>query len=106
MSKIKHKVMRIGDGYQVQRMFIANGINPIWITKRMGYPDTPGTFVQYRFLNQAIKDIRAESRGKESFIILDKSALKHLKSINFNDINIQILIGNKEENDDAPTAIS
>jgi len=106
MGEIKHKVMRIGEQYQVQRMFISNGINSIWITKRMGYPDTPGAFVQYRFLNQAIKDIRAESRGKESFIILDKSTMKHLKTIKFDAKSINLLVGNKEEKDDAPTAIS
>ncbi len=78
MSKVKHKIMRIGEQYQVQRRFIPDGINSIWITKRMGYPETPGAFVQYRFLNQAIKDIRVESRGKESFIILDKSTMKHV----------------------------
>jgi len=102
---LKHKVMRVGDRYQVQRMFITNGINPMWITKRMGYPDNPGAFVQYRFLNQALKDIRAESRGEESFIILDKSTLKHLRNINFSDKNIDLMLGNKER-EDAPTAIS
>ena len=68
----------------------------MWITKRKGYPDTPGPFVQYRFLNQAIKGIRGERRGIESFIILDKSVLKHLKAINFDDESIKMLIGNKE----------
>jgi hypothetical protein len=106
MSKLKHKVMRVDEQYQVQRMFITDGINPIWITKRMGYPDTPGAFVHYRFLNQAIKDIRAESKGKESFIILDKSTLKHLKQIKFDTKSINMLVGNKEEKDNGPTAIS
>lgn len=106
MAKIKHKVMRVGEQYQVQKMFITNGINPMWITKRTGYPDTPGAFVQYGFLNQAVKDIRTEPRGKESFIILDESALKHLRSINFGIKSINILIGNKKENDDGSTAIS
>ena len=105
MANVRHKILRIGEQYQVQRMFIADGINPIWITKRMGYPETPGAFVQYRFLNQAIKDVRAESRGEESFIILDKSTLKHLRSINFSDRNIDLMLGNKEA-DDVPTAIS
>ncbi|MHA2181813.1 MAG: hypothetical protein ACXAAH_10350 [Promethearchaeota archaeon] len=105
MVKLKHKIMRVGEGYQVQRMFKADGINPIWITKRVGYPDTPGAFVHYRFLNQAIKDIRAERRGIESFIILDKSVLKHLRAINFDDESIKLLVGNKENND-APTTVS
>ena len=96
MNKLKHRIQRVGERYQVQRMFVPDSINPMWITKRTGYPDTPGAFVQYRFLNQAIKDIRAESRGKESFIILDDSTIKHLKNINFSDKNIQILIGNKD----------
>ncbi len=93
--------MRIGEQYQVQRMFIPDGINPMWITKRVGYPKTPGVFVHYRFLNQAIKDIRSEPRGKESFIILDKSTMKHLKTINFDDNSINLLVGNKEEKDAA-----
>jgi hypothetical protein len=87
-------------------MFITNGINPMWITKRSGYPDTPGSFVQYRFLNQAIKDIRAESRGKESFIVLDKSSLKHLKSINFDDESINLLVGNIEESNNVVSTIN
>jgi hypothetical protein len=54
-------------------------------------------------LNQAIKDIRAESRGKESFIVLDKSSLKHLKSINFDDESINLLVGNIEESNNVST---
>jgi hypothetical protein len=52
-----------------------------------------------------MKDIRAERRGIESFIILDKSVLKHLRAINFDDESIKLLVGNKENND-APTTVS
>jgi hypothetical protein len=109
MNKIKHKVVRVGEQYQIQRMFKPDGINPIWVEKRMGYPNTPGEIIQHRFLNQAIKDIRSEKNGKKSFIILNKAALAHLKSINFPQKSIKLLVGNEEknkENENAFQAIS
>jgi len=108
-TRMRHKVLRVGEQYQIQRMFKPDGTNPVWITKRMGYPETPGIFVHHRFLNQAIKDIRAEANGEKSFIVLDQATLAHLRSINFDTESIKLLVGNiefKKEKDDAPTAIS
>jgi len=110
MKNRKHKVLRVGENYQIQRMFKPDGINPVWITKRTGYPNTPpGVFVLHRFLNQAIKDIRAETNGRKSFIILDNATLKHLKNINFDAESIRLLVGNVDEdkeNENAFQAIS
>ena len=106
MKKIKHKISRINNSYQVQKMF-NNGINVVWVTKTKGYPDKPTTAVTYRFLNEAIKDIRAEEPdGKKSEIIVDPEALKYLQTINFTKENLEILLENKEIEADAPTAIS
>ena len=93
--KVEHKIVRVGDIYQIQRKFNHNG-KDIWITKRNKVNgDKPGPFVQIEFLNTTIDNIRdKEPDGKKSIIRLSKTTKKHLNKMGFCKASLERIVGN------------